>query len=295
MQVELEPGKYIVAVSGGVDSMVLLHILHQLPSVQIIVAQVDHGMRPDSSEDQAFVAEQAAKMGLQFHATSLELGSNASEATARQARYAFLELVKAEEKAVAIVTAHHEDDAIETAILNLARGTGRRGLSALASTARLRRPLLNFSKAEIIAHAKNQKLEWREDSSNTDQRYLRNYIRHTVIPKMTTEQRQEFIKIINKAKSVNQDLDSLLDDALQLITKDNKIDRQVLQQLPNNAAKEILTAWWRRHDFRNYESVTVVRAFQAMKRGRNGSVVPLKKHWYLTVNRTDLALHNHER
>ena len=295
MQVELEPGKYVVAVSGGVDSMVLLHVLHQLPGVEIIVAHANHGMRDDSILDQNFVAEQAAKMELQYCDTNLELGPDASEATARQARYAFLELVKAQQGAAAIVTAHHQDDAIETAILNLARGTGRRGLTALGSTPALQRPLLNISKAELVAYARERQFEWCEDSSNINQRYLRNYIRHSVVPQMSQAQRQQLIAIIAKLRRLDQELDLSLGDALQLITEDNKIDRQALQQIPNKVAKELLTAWWRQHDFRTYETATVVRAFQAMKRGRNGSIVPLKKQAYLRVNRTYLALRNHER
>jgi tRNA(Ile)-lysidine synthase TilS/MesJ len=94
------------------------------------------------------------------------LGPKTSEAKARDARYKFLEEVKAVNKAKAIVTAHHQDDVLETAILNMLRGTGRRGLTSLQNRKNLIRPLLKFSKAAIKNYAKSHKLKWREDSTN---------------------------------------------------------------------------------------------------------------------------------
>src|SRR5688572_27728765 len=133
MKINVAPGKYIVAVSGGVDSMVLLHLLSQHSQSELIVAHFDHGIRPDSAEDRKLVEKTAKKYGLEFVYREGELGPGASEAEAREARYGFLQIIKVKHNAKAIVTAHHQDDMLETAIINMLRGTGRKGLSSLVS------------------------------------------------------------------------------------------------------------------------------------------------------------------
>ena len=295
MQVELEPGKYVVAVSGGVDSMVLLHVLRQLPGVEIVVAHLDHGMRVDSLQDLSLVVQQATDYQLPFCSTRLELGQAASEATARQARYQFLELVRQEQGAAAIVTAHHQDDAIETAIINFARGTGRRGVTALADSPHLRRPFLQVSKAEILDYAEQHRLAWREDSTNNDLKYLRNYVRHHVLPKFNGENQQQFVSYISGLRHINKNLDKELIEAVANLSDGPEIDRASLQQLPASVTKELLTTWWRLNNFSNYETKTITRAYQALCRGKNGSIVPLKKPFFMTVGRTKLALDKHER
>src|SRR5690554_6827257 len=101
--------KYIVAVSGGVDSMVLLDMMHSRGDAEIIVAHFDHGIREDSAEDAEFVAKAAEGYGYLFESTREELGKNASEALAREKRYAFLRDL-AKKYDAQIVTAHHLDD-----------------------------------------------------------------------------------------------------------------------------------------------------------------------------------------
>ena len=182
MDVSLKPGKYVVAVSGGVDSMVLLDLLKDQPHLKLIVAHYDHGIRPDSAKDRQLVQDVAAAYHLPMVFENGKLGSTASEATARQARYEFLERTRQTHSARAILTAHHQDDVLETAIINLIRGTGRRGLTALSSQPLIIRPLLHVSKADIRAYAEKQQLKWHEDSTNQDEKYLRNYIRRNWLP-----------------------------------------------------------------------------------------------------------------
>src|SRR6266542_1461422 len=149
MKVRVSPGKYVVAVSGGVDSMVLLDLLRQKPKLELVVSHFDHGIRPDSEEDRRLVQRIARAYGLPFVYARGNLGPKAGEALAREARYAFLRRVQQEQGAKAIITAHHQDDMLETAIMNLLRGTGRRGLSSLKSREGLLRPLLNWTKKDI--------------------------------------------------------------------------------------------------------------------------------------------------
>lgn len=164
----------IVAVSGGVDSIVLLDRLVRQGALQVIVAHFDHGIRTDSAEDAMFVAERARQYGVRFEQRREELGPAASEAHARTRRYAFLRSVARRYGGV-IVTAHHMNDVAETIAINLVRGTGWRGVAVLASD--IERPLLDQTKQELVAYAQLHGLTWREDSTNQSQRYLRNRLR----------------------------------------------------------------------------------------------------------------------
>ncbi len=168
-------GKYVVAVSGGVDSVVLLDILARQPGLELIVAHFDHGIRRDSGIDAIFVAGLAKKYDLPFETKREELGPDASEDKARQRRYEFLHSV-AKKHDAKLVTAHHADDIIESIIINLLRGTGWRGLAVLDSE--VERLLTGVSKEEILDYAKHHKLVWHEDSTNLEGKYLRNQIRH---------------------------------------------------------------------------------------------------------------------
>jgi tRNA(Ile)-lysidine synthase len=165
---------YIVAVSGGVDSVTLLHMLVAQSNHELVVVHFDHGIRKDSHEDAQFVRDLAKEYGLRYEMRREELGPLASEETARTRRYAFLyEVVK--KYSGVIVTAHHADDVIETIAINLTRGTGWRGLAVLDSP--IRRPLLYMTKQEIVQYAKEHSLAWHEDSTNGSEAYLRNRIR----------------------------------------------------------------------------------------------------------------------
>lgn len=167
--------KYLVAVSGGVDSVALLDMLVAEGTNELVVAHFDHGIRGDSAEDARFAGQLAEKYGLVFEMRREELGHGASEELARQRRYGFLREMAAKHDAK-IVTAHHADDIIETVAINLHRGTGWRGLAVLNSPD-IARPLLAMPKKTLVAYANAKGLEWHEDSTNQDQRYLRNRLR----------------------------------------------------------------------------------------------------------------------
>jgi tRNA(Ile)-lysidine synthase len=139
------------------------------------VAHFDHGIREDSADDAEFVAELAGKYNFAFETKREELGVNASEELARNGRYGFLKTV-AEKYDAQLVTAHHADDVIETIVINLVRGTGWRGLGIMDSGF-ITRPLTHTFKTEIREYAKNNNLQWREDSTNASDKYLRNRIR----------------------------------------------------------------------------------------------------------------------
>jgi tRNA(Ile)-lysidine synthase len=172
---QLEPGTYVVAVSGGVDSVVLLDKLVAQSSLKLIVAHFDHGTRVDSADDERFVAALAKRHGVAYESKREELGSDVSEEQARNRRYTFLRQVAKKHQAV-LVTAHHADDVIETIAINLLRGTGWRGLAVLDNP-HIIRPLLHVRKAELQAYAEEHQLQWHEDSTNASDKYLRNRLR----------------------------------------------------------------------------------------------------------------------
>ena len=167
--------RYVVAVSGGVDSVVLLDTLYKHHGDALVVAHVDHGIREESSEDAQFVRSLAKRYGLPFEMIELALGAEASGETARNARYAFLREV-ARRYNGHIVTAHHADDVVETVAINMLRGTGWRGLAVFGAED-IYRPMTVWFKDEIIAYAKQHGLEWREDRTNHEDIYLRNRVR----------------------------------------------------------------------------------------------------------------------
>lgn len=241
----LLPGTYIIAVSGGVDSMVLLDILSRQPDIRLIVAHVDHGIRLDSAEDASFVANVSAKMGLTFEQERLQLGSNASEEKARTERYRFLRSCRKKYKANAIITAHHEDDVVETIILNIVRGTGWRGLASLRSTSDLIRPLLAVSKDEIIGYAVERGLQWRNDPTNEDVHYLRNYIRHLLLPQLDSRIRSRLLSLRDKQMVLRQEVEvelEVLSEVYCTAIEESKyrIDRYVIIMLPEKVGVELL-------------------------------------------------------
>lgn len=155
--------------------MAMLDIMRKIPELEVVVAHFDHGIRDDSYEDVRLVREVASKHGLAFETRREALGEGASEALARERRYAFLRELAAKYDAD-IYTAHHDDDAVETVAINLVRGTGWRGLATLDSD--VVRPMLGWSKQEIIDYAQANGLSWREDSTNQLETYLRNRVRN---------------------------------------------------------------------------------------------------------------------
>lgn len=237
------PGKYVVAVSGGVDSMVLLHLLAQMSGLELVAAHYDHGIRPDSRADRELVGQVAASYGIPFIYEEGHLGAGASEATARAARYGFLRRVREGQGALAICTAHHKDDVLETAILNLARGTGRRGLSSLRSTNGIVRPLLPMRKEAIVAYARQKGLRWREDSTNADEAYLRNYIRRRIVPAIAAEHAERLHSYIAQAALLNDEIDRLLEPYIAHA----EIERKWFVMLPHDLSCEVMASWLRRH------------------------------------------------
>lgn len=259
MNISVQPGTYVVAVSGGVDSMALLDILRKQKDLKLIVAHFDHGIRHDSHMDRAHVQSVARNLGLPFVYHEGKLGVDASEETARKARYEFLHSVKSASKAHGIITAHHHDDVLETAVMNVLRGTGRKGLSSLRSGQVIHRPLLQVRKSDIRKYAQDQGLVWREDSTNDDTKYLRNHIRHNVLARLTPTQKAQFADIIGSIARTNTELDVQIMHFLHVQPGIRELDRQSFIRLPHIVAKEVLAAWLRRQGVADFDKRTIDR------------------------------------
>lgn len=195
--------KYIVAVSGGVDSVVLLDMLAKENEAELVVAHFDHGIRENSAEDAAFVEELAKKYKLPFETKREELGPNASEEKARNHRYKFLKEVAARHGAD-IVTAHHANDVVESVAINLHRNTGWRGLAVLDS--HIVRPLLKMTKQEILDYAVSHNLEWHEDHTNAEDKYLRNRLRRKMNI-ISPEAKAELARLWEAQVALKKDID----------------------------------------------------------------------------------------
>lgn len=304
MDIQLEPGSYVVAVSGGVDSVALLHLLHAKnlaaaasgkPTSKLIVAHLDHGIRADSAEDRKLVQTMAEDYGLQFVYDEAKLGPQTSEATARLARYKFLRSVQKASQSRAIITAHHQDDLIETAILNILRGTGRKGLTALSSRSGLLRPVLHLPKQTLIDYAKSNGLIWNEDSTNSDPKYSRNYVRQHLLPKIDEPSKQKLRGIITELQLQNFELDNALANVLHQQTKTGKIDRNWFNHLPHSVAKEVMATWLRTHGWTQVNRRGLEKLVVAAKVAQPGKIFPLSKNHSLKVGTKYLALANTER
>ncbi|MDD2501528.1 MAG: tRNA lysidine(34) synthetase TilS [Geobacter sp.] len=189
-----QPGDcLIVGVSGGADSVALLDLLatlHDFP-LALVVAHLNHCLRGDESDgDQQFVQQLAAQYQLPFELRRVDVRQLAEqqrlslEEAGRTARYAFFDELRIRHHASAVAVAHHADDQAETFLLRLLRGAGTTGLAAMSplNQSGIIRPLLTVTRQELQEHLAARQLTFREDSSNTDQSYLRNRIRHQLLP-----------------------------------------------------------------------------------------------------------------
>lgn len=182
--------KYLVAVSGGRDSVVLLELLVRLGYRKLVVCHVNHGLRGRvSGGDAAWVRRLAGRRGLECEVGKVDLRSaqGSVEAAAREARYGFFAEVSRRQRCRRVFLAHHADDQVETVLMNLCRGSGGSGMAgmreeSLRGRLELLRPLLQVWGDELASYAEEVGVGWREDASNAGLEFTRNRVRHRLVP-----------------------------------------------------------------------------------------------------------------
>lgn len=259
--------KYLLAVSGGIDSIVLLDMLARRGKTGLTVAHFDHGIRPDSAADARFVEALARRYGLPFITKREELGTKASEDKARKRRYLFLH-EEADKRDATIVTAHHADDIVETMAINILRGTGWRGTAALDGTG-ITRPLLGITKQEIRAYALAKRLEWVEDSTNASMDYLRNRVRGQLARQLTNSQKRQLLEIWKRQRALKVAIDREVEPYIQ---KNKEYKRYFFIQLESKTATEILRAVIVAAGGKSPTRPQLERALLAVKAARAGAM-----------------------
>jgi tRNA(Ile)-lysidine synthase len=263
----LDGKRILLAVSGGIDSMVMCHLFQQT-EFRIGVAHCNFQLRGiESFEDQKFVEDYCSKNQVPYYSTIFDTNAFAEDyhlsiqMAARELRYNWFYELMDQEAFDYVATAHHADDNLETFIINLSRGTGLDGLAGIpAINEKIIRPLLPFGREEIQAYAKENDIKWREDSSNTSSKYLRNQIRHDLIPRLKAIN-PDFLSAFEKTQSYLREAQQMVEDASILIYQqvarevesDIHFDLEKLQQLPNYHS--YLHQWLREFGFSDWSAI----------------------------------------
>ena len=282
-----KPINVIVAFSGGLDSSVLLYAVSQLKGKsygEITAVHVHHGLSKHANEWAEFCEERAKKCGVRFvlRKVTVPSGGAGFEAEARQLRYEVLEEEARKAAADAILTAHHLDDQLETFLIQWMRGSGPAGLAAMPPLLRkdgctIMRPLLGFQRTELERFAEIRGIKWVEDESNEDTKYLRNAIRHNIIPELekirpgfkTAAARS--IELIAEAAETLRDVAE--DDFNQASENDGKYLRiDDFLALPAGRRARVLRLWLDRVDFKPLPRTRLLEMIRQIKETTKQSV-----------------------
>lgn len=259
--------KLLLATSGGLDSMVMVDLFHKL-SFEIAIVHCNFQLRGiESFEDQNFVQNYAETNNIELFLTQFDTVAFAkdykisTQVAARELRYSwFYELLEIK-KYDYILTAHHADDNVETFLINFVRGTGLDGLTGIpAQNDKVIRPILIFSRQEIEQYAKENNIQWREDSSNASDKYLRNKIRHNLVP-ILKELNPEFLSSFQKTQNYLQESQTMSEDASIMvyqqvakeIEEDIHFDLNQLKKLPNY--RSYLYHWLNEYGFSAWDDI----------------------------------------
>ena len=263
----LKGKKLLLATSGGIDSMVMLHLFQQL-DFEIAIAHCNFQLRGvESFEDQKFIQDYADANAVPVYITQFDTKAFAedyklsTQVAARELRYNwFYELLETE-KYDYILTAHHADDNLETFLINLSRGTGLDGITGLPEqNENVVRPLLAFSQQEIEDYAELNHIKWQEDSSNASDKYVRNKIRHHLVP-MLKELNPNFLSSFHKTQNYLQEAQNMVDDAAIMVYQQVAVqegenisfDLKKLKKLPNY--KSYLYQWLNEFGFTAWDDI----------------------------------------
>ena len=277
----------ILAVSGGIDSVVMLHLLRDDPD--IVVAHFNHNIRCNSAEDCDFVARLARKYHCDFVSEDANLNVDASEAEAREARYGFLNRICTERHG-RLYVAHHKDDIYETIAINILRGTGWRGLAPLRNP-NIERPLLSWSKRDIYLYAAKNRLSFRQDQTNTEDVYLRNRVRER-LRFLNDEQRKRLDYLYRRqcetGAEINQIIGTLTPNEEKYISRElfRRIDEEVAIELLRELLRKRSISQTRPQMSRIIDAIRTYRAGKQFPLGKNACVKVTKYHFLIKIDNT---------
>jgi len=295
--------RFLLAVSGGVDSMVLLDLFEQYGKESIVVAHCNFNLRgKESDADEQLVRETCEQLNIPFVSTSFDTESYvvlhkvSVQIAARELRYQWFDTLLQKYTCDYLVTAHHLDDAVETFLINFNRGTGIEGLLGIPSKNKTTiRPLLIFSRAEIINHALENGVTWREDASNQTVKYQRNGFRHQVVPVLKNNN-PHFLTSFEQTVQNLQQVAALANDAAAMVFKEVvtedavglKIDIQQLLTYENH--KAYLYQWLKSYQFTAWDDVYQLLYAMSGKQVFSATHVLLKDRAHLLLKSLTTAV-----
>jgi tRNA(Ile)-lysidine synthase len=314
----------VVALSGGADSVALLDLLHRLGpdlDLKLVSAHLDHGLREDSREDVLFCADLCRRLDVPLRTSRIEIATRAAstglglEATARDVRYRWLEEVREHENADRIALGHHFDDHVETLLLWIFRGTGLAGMRGIAAAqGTLVRPLRDCRRAEIRAYLRQRGLAFRTDPSNASAQFLRNRVRHELIPLLTDLFEGDVeTRLAGFARRLQTDLDALealAHEALDRLRRPDERDaspavpgsglqaevrlrRPALLDLPKTlqyyVLREILAEIQPAGQSQRWNEAAFLRVLGFLEEGLTGKRMPLPGGGWVRIRRDEVA------
>lgn len=290
----------LLAVSGGLDSMVLADLCIK-SGLDIALAHCNFKLRNEESDgDEDFIKAFAQTNNLEVYITHFETETVATtqkqsiQMAARQLRYGWFETLKNQNGFEYILTAHHADDNLETMLINLSRGTGLDGLTGIPElNGSIVRPLLEFDREDIHDFATYHKLSWREDSSNNSTKYVRNNLRHTIIP-LLKEMNPSFIESFQNTQNHLKDTQSILEDyMLEVEDKvvesidENQMIYNVDRILSLNNPKGYLYQLLKGYNFTDWTQITALLEAQSGKQIRSSTHRLIKNRSQLILTPLD--------
>lgn len=292
----LKEKKLLLAISGGLDSVVLMHLCNQL-HLNISLAHCNFKLRNEESDlDENFANNLAQISSNQIFTIRFDTENYAKknkisiQIAARELRYNWFGELAEKHSFDFILTAHHLDDSLETFLIHLTRGSGLEGFTGIPSTnGNIIRPLLPFSRAEILEYAIENQLEWREDSSNATTKYLRNNIRHQVIP-VLKKINPSLLDSFSNSISYLQDAQQIIDDRIEEISAKISVEKDgilffdisKINQLSN--PKAYLYQLLKKYQFTEWNNVVDLLTSQSGKQVFSKTHVLLKDRDFLILS-----------
>jgi tRNA(Ile)-lysidine synthase len=299
----------LVALSGGPDSVALLHLLDRLKSkyrIRLASAHLDHGIRTEALEERAFCRNLCRTLRIKFHSKGMNVLKFAEkerltvEEAGRKARYEYFQYLCELFGYTRIATGHHSDDSVETILFNIARGSGLQGLSGISPRrGNIIRPLIEIGKKEILEWLKDQEIAYVLDVSNLSLEYARNRIRRKILPeleKLNPSARQNILRLARNAAEEIEFVDSTVVSAYEkALVKAGKskivLDLGVLKDYDWNVKKKVVSEAYGRLSGRFYRppSKTISRAEDVFG-GRNGAIAPLGRDIWIEKSQNRICV-----